>query len=35
MFENLWDNCTDTYKVDALHFLSASGLAWQVALKTT
>ena len=31
--ENFRDKCTEIYELDAVHFLSAPGLAWQAYLK--
>ena len=33
VFQNFQTKCTETYELDPAHFLSASGLAWQVFLK--
>ena len=35
VIENFRDRCIDIYELDASHFLSASGLAWQAYLKMT
>ena len=34
-YENFWFMCNKIYERDAARFLSAPGLAWQVALKST
>ena len=33
VFENFRDKCLEIYRIDAAHFLSAPGLAWQACLK--
>ena len=33
--ENYRNKCTEIYKLDPAHFLSAPGLAWQACLKKT
>ena len=33
VFENFRDKCIEIYEVDASHFFSAPGLAWQACLK--
>ena len=33
VFENFRDKCLEIYRIDAGHFLSAPGLAWQACLK--
>ena len=33
VFENLRDKYIEIYELDAVHFLSAPGLAWQACLK--
>ena len=33
VFENFRNNCIEIYELDAAHFLSALGLAWQACLK--
>ena len=35
MFENFQNMCLKIYELDPARFLSAPGLAWQVALKKT
>ena len=35
VFENLRNMCLKIYKLDPAKFLSAPGLAWQAALKST
>ena len=35
IFENLWNICLEIYEPDPVCFLTAPGLAWQVALKKT
>ena len=35
IFEKFRDRCTDTYKLDPAHFLSAPRLSWQACLKMT
>ena len=35
VFENFRNKCTEIYELDPAHFLSTSGLAWQVCLKKT
>lgn len=35
VFENFCDLCIDMYGLDAAHFYTAPGLAWQAALKMT
>ena len=35
VFENLRNMCLEIYKLDPAKFLSASGSAWQAALKKT
>ena len=35
VFENFWDMCIETYKLDPAHFLSTTGLAWEACLKKT
>ena len=35
VFENFRDKCIELYELDAAHFLSAPGLAWQTCLKET
>ena len=35
VFENFRDKCMEIYELDAAHFLSAPGLAWQACLKKT
>ena len=35
VFENFRNKCIEIYELDPAHFLSASGLAWQVCLKKT
>ena len=33
VFEKFRDKCLEIYRIDAAHFLSAPGLAWQACLK--
>ena len=33
--ENLWNMCLEIYELDPAKFHSASGVAWQAALKKT
>ena len=33
VFESFRDKCTEIYRLDPAHFLSAPGLAWQASLK--
>ena len=33
VFENFRDKCTEIYKLDPTHFLSAPGIAWQACFK--
>ena len=33
VFESFRDKCIEIYILDPVHFLSASGLAWQACLK--
>ena len=33
VFEHFRDKCLEIYRIDAAHFLSAPGLAWQACLK--
>ena len=35
VFENYTNMCLEIYELDPAKFLSAPGLAWQVALKKT
>ena len=35
IFTSFKKKCLDVYELDHAHFLSASGLAWQVCLKKT
>ena len=35
VFKTFWDMCLEIYRFDALYFLPAPGLAWQIALKKT
>ena len=35
IFENFRDKCIEIYELDAAHFLSAPGLAWQACSKKT
>ena len=35
VFENFRNKCIEIYELDPVHFLSASGLAWQACLKET
>ena len=35
VFENFRNKCVEIYELDAAHFLSAPGLAWQACLKKT
>ena len=35
VFENFKNKCSEIYKLDSAHFLSAPGLAWQACLKKT
>ena len=35
VFENLRNMCFKIYELDSTNFLSATGLAWQAALKKT
>ena len=35
VFENFWDMCIETYKLDPAHFLSTTGLVWEACLKKT
>ena len=35
VFENFTDKCIEIYELDAAHFLSVPGLAWQACLKKT
>ena len=35
VFENFKNKCIEIHELDPVHFLSASGLAWQACLKKT
>ena len=35
VFENFRNMCLNEYGLDPVHFLSATGLAWQACLKKT
>ena len=35
VLETFWNTCLKSYKLDAVHFYTAPGLAWQALLKTT
>ena len=35
VFENFRNKCIEIYELDPAHFLSATGLAWQVCFKKT
>ena len=35
VFENFRNKCIEIYELDAAHFLSAPGLAWQACFKKT
>ena len=35
VFSNFRNMCLEIYQLDTVHFLTASGLAWQAVLKKT